>query len=95
MLTQIDLLTLREALACWAQISLGEDLTLNSVGSDPGNQSQGIQEIKTLYDKLSTASVRYIVEDCKIHQAINTRLFRRAPNLRTSTERFQIRTVIG
>lgn len=95
MLTPNDLLILREALACWARLSLGCDLTQESVEDDSGDESQGIQEIHTLYDKLSAASVRYIVEDCNSHQAINTRLFRRAPHLRTPTERYKIRTVIG
>lgn len=95
MLTQNDLSTLREALACWARLSLGCDLTRENADFDQGDESQGIHEIHTLYDKLSAASLRYIVEDCKSHQAINTRLFRRAPHLRTPTDRYQIRTVIG
>ncbi len=95
MLTSNDLSILREALACWAKLSLGCDLKQEVLGSDPGDESQGLQELHILYDKLSAASVRYIVEDCKNRQAIKTRLFRRAPLLRTPTERYQVRTVIG
>ncbi len=96
MLTPQDLVLLREALAYWAKETAG----LNSIRAADAAHSQCLVEvtetdIHRLIQQLMPEKVRYIVVDLESNHAVNTRLFRNAPHLHPSSDRWQVRTVIG
>ena len=96
MLTPQDLFLLREALAYWAQETAG----LNSMRAADEAHSQCLvdvteTDIHRLIQRLMLENVRYIVVDRDSNHTVNTRLFRNAPHIHPSSDRWQVRTVIG
>ena len=96
MLTPQDLVLLREALAYWAQETVG----LNLMREADAAHSQCLVEftetdIHRLIQRLMPENVRYIVVDSESNHTVNSRLFRNAPHLHPSSDRWQVRTVIG
>ena len=96
MLTPQDLVLLREALAFWAMETVG----LDCIQATDQTHSECLVEvtetdIHRLFQRLMPENVRYIVADRESKIAVNTRLFRNAPQLHSSSDRWQVRTVIG
>ena len=95
-LTPKDLVLLREALAYWAQETAG----LNSMRAADEAHSQCLvdvteTDIYRLIHRLMPENVRSIVVDSESNHTVNTRLFRNAPRIHPSSDRWQVRTVIG
>ena len=96
MLTPQDLVLLREALAYWAKETIG----LDSIQAVDQSHSECLGEvteadIHRLIQRLMPENVRYIVVDSESNHTVNSRLFRNAPHLHPSSDRWQVRTVIG
>ena len=96
MLTPQDLVLLREALAYWAMETVG----LDRLQATDRTHSECLVEvtetdIQRLYQRLMPENVRYIVVDRESNHTVNTRLFRKAPHIHPSSDRWQVRTVIG
>ena len=96
MLTPQDLVLLREALEYWAKETVG----LDSIQVADQSHSECLGEvteadIQELFQRLMPENVRYIVVDSESNHAVNTRLFRNAPHIHPSSDRWQVRTVIG
>ncbi len=96
MLTPQDLGLLREALAYWAKETVG----LDSFRVADQSHSECLVEvteadIQELFQRLMPENVRYIVVDSESNHTVNTRLFRNAPHIHPSSDRWQVRTVIG
>ena len=96
MLTPQDLVLLREALAYWALETVGLDCIQATDHILPGCVVEvSDADIHRLFQRLMPENVRHIVVDRESKQAVNTRLFRNAPHLHSSSDRWQVRTVIG
>ena len=96
MLTPQDLVLLREALAYWAKETVGFD-SIQGVDLSPSECMVEVTEsdIHELFQRLMPENVRYIVVDGESNHAVNTLLFRNAPHIHPSSDRWQVRTVIG
>ena len=96
MLTPQDLVLLREALAYWAKETVGLD---SIQGADQSHSECLVEvtesDIQELFQRLMPENVRYIVVDSESNNAVNTRLFRNAPHIHPSSDRWQVRTVFG
>lgn len=96
MLTPQDLVLLREALAFWAMQTVGLDWLQATDQTLPECLVEVTEtDIHRLIQQLMPEKVRYIVVDLESNHAVNTRLFRNAPHLHPSSDRWQVRTVIG
>jgi len=95
-LTPKDLVLLREALVFWARETHVLDRKSNfdhvvsglSVAITP-------DDMVRLLDLLSLENVRYIVVDSQSNHTVNTRLFKTMPTIHPSSDRWQVRSVIG
>ncbi len=96
MLTPQDLVLLREALAYWAKETVGLD-SIQVVDQSHSECMVEVTEtdIHSLFQRLMPENVRYIVVDSESNHTVNTRLFRNAPHIHPSSDRWQVRTVIG
>ena len=96
MLTPQDLVLLREALAYWAKETVGLDCVR---AADQSHSECSLEvtdsDIQELLQQLLPENVRYIVVDSESNHTVNTRLFRKAPRIHPSSDRWQVRTVIG
>ena len=96
MLTPQDLILLREALAFWAMENVGLDCIQATDQTLPGCLVEVTEtDIHRLFQRLMPENVRYIVVDRESNHTVNSRLFRNAPHLHPSSDRWQVRTVIG
>ena len=96
MLTLLDLVLLREALAYWAKETVGLD-GIQVVDQTHSECLVEVNEtdIQELIQRLMPEYVRYIVVDSESNHTVNTRLFRKAPRIHPCSDRWQVRTVIG
>ena len=96
MLTPQDLVLLRKALAYWAKETIGLD-SIQVAGQSQSEYLVEVDEsdIQELFQRLMPENVRYIVVDSESNHTVNTRLFRNAPHIHPSSDRWQVRTVIG
>ncbi len=96
MLTPQDLVLLREAFAYWARHTVGLELTEPVTLALSASQNHVTEkDLVALFHSLTQHNIRYIVVDSDTNDVINTRLFRKAPKIQQSTDRWQVRTVIG
>ena len=96
MLTPKDLLLLREALELWVRATHGFDGIYDSDHVEPEQPIDVTQDdVNRLLDHLRLENVRYIVVDSNSNHTVNTRLFRTMPKIHPSTDRWQVRIVLG
>jgi len=93
-LTPKDLVLLREALALWARETHGVDRILKFVETVHPIEITS-DDVGRLLDYLRSENVRYIVVDSNSNHAVNTRLFKTMPKIHPSSDRWQVRSVIG
>ncbi len=94
MLTPQDLVLLREALAYWAMETVG----LDRLQATDQTHSECLVEvtetdIQRLFQRLMPENIRYIVVDRESNHTVNTRLFRKAPHIHASSDRWQVKQV--
>ncbi len=94
MLTPNDLVLLREALAYWSTHAVGLELA-DKASTELADVDASEEDIVALYKRLMPDNVRYIVVDGDTNHVVNTRLFRKVPEIQPASDRWQVRTVIG
>lgn len=99
MLISHEIVLLREALAFWAKHALSLELTdqLDALKPDSANTEVKLtqDDVIALFNKLAPDYIRYVVVDADTNHAINTRMFRKAPQIQPVSDRWQVRTVLG
>lgn len=97
MLTSQNIELLREALAYWARHVVGLELTDHVTPTMPASHVHVMEnDVVALFSSLTLDNVRYVVVDGgDTNHTVNTRLFRKAPKIQPSADRWQVRTVIG
>ena len=86
MLTPNDFILLREALAYWSTHAVGLELA-DKASTESADVDASEEDITTLYEKLTTDNVRYIVVDGNTNHVVNTRLFRKVPEIQPASAR--------
>ena len=96
MLTPKDLVLLREALELWVRNTHEFDRISDSDHVETEQPVEVTQDdVNRLLDHLRLENVRYIVVDSNSNNTVNTRLFRTMPKIHPSSDRWQVRIVLG
>jgi len=95
-LTPKDLVLLREALVFWERETHGLDRKSNFDHVETGLPvAITPDDMVRVLDLLRLENVRYIVVDSQSNHTVNTRLFKTMPTIHPSSDRWQVRAVIG